>query len=514
MTNKSVKIDLVKLALYIMKRFWLVVLCGVIGFTAFYWRANAQKVDTYTANGTMYVYNGNPNVVNYQYTNTADLNSAVQLLDTYIVVVKSNKVLEAVADRLIPDYPGITPSYIASTVYMGSIAETGVVRVSCTTDQAQKSADICNAVLNVAPAEIIRVVSAGNIEIIDYATPPLKPDSWSPLRSSLIGAAIGVVGACLVLFLIFLINQSIANSRELTEDYIPPVLASIQREKSKSKDPSKFVLTTESPLDLIESYAKLRMNLLYTLVGKESHAVVVTSSFSGEGKTTIAANLAISSAMGGKHVLLIDADMRRSSQREMFHFPQHVPGLSNVLIGECTWQEALIKPKQDGLDILPSGQKPPNPAELLESSVMHELLSTLNPLYDLIIIDAPPVNIVSDPLALSDQTAGSLFVVRQNFSDHKELRKALNSAELTGMNVLGFVFYGEKVNRKNYYYHKYYRNYYNKYDPRVIETANLKAAAMAAKEAEHDRQKAKDGSQGAGRDAAGGSHADGGSRRG
>jgi len=466
MTNSTIRIDLVKLGRYILKRWWLLFLCAVIGFLTFFWMATNNQVDTYTATGTMYVYNANPNLINYQYTNSTDLNSAVQLLDTYIVVVKSNKVMDAVTERLIPDYPGITSGYISGSLSMGSVSETGVLRVSCTTDDAKKSTDICNAVLDVAPAEIIRVVSAGNIEIIDYATTPRFPDRRSPMRFSMIGALLGIVLCLGVMFLVFMINNRISSVRELTDQYTPPVLATIKREKRDSKDPGRFVLKADSNMDKIESFAKLRMNLLYTLVGKENHVVVITSAISGEGKSTIAANLAISCAMGGKKVLLIDADMRRASQRHIFRYKRSHEGLSNVLVGEAQWHETIITPTDLSFDVLPAGQLPPNPSELLESDTMHRLLEEMSGEYDLILIDAPPVNIVSESLALADQTAGSLFVVRQDFSDHKELTKALNSAELTGMNVLGFVFYGEKIGRGRYYYKKYYGNYYDKYDNR------------------------------------------------
>ena len=94
MNARRNQIDLLKLTIYILKRIWLVVICAIIGFAGMYWYTTKNHVDTYTASGTMYIYNGNPNVVNYQYTNISDLNSAVQLLDTYTVVVKSSKVLD------------------------------------------------------------------------------------------------------------------------------------------------------------------------------------------------------------------------------------------------------------------------------------------------------------------------------------------------------------------------------------------------------------------------------------
>ena len=329
------------------------------------------------------------------------------------------------------------------------------------------SADICNAVLDVAPDEIIRVVSAGSVKVVDYATAPLSPDYRNPMRRAMTGALAGAAAGIALLALLFLLNSKVADTKDLTQSYTPPLLASVRRSKKDSEDPVTFMLGDDSPMEVVESFAKMRMNLLYTLVGKQHHTVVITSSISGEGKSTISSNLAISCALGGKRVLLIDGDMRRSSQKEIFKYRRSSMGLSDVLVGNCEWQQAVRATDWDTLNVLPAGQKPPNPAELLSSKEMQNLLEQLERNYELVLIDMPPINIVSDPLVLSSSVAGALFVVRQNYSDHREVTKALKAAELTGMEILGFVFYGENLHQGSYYYdRKYYRGYYNKYDTR------------------------------------------------
>ena len=454
------KINLLKLGLYLLKRCWLIIICAVIGFSYMYWRTSGSGEDTYTASGTMYVYNGNPNMVNYGYTSANDLSSAIQLIDTYLVVVRSNKVLDVVVERLSPSYPNITAKYIANSIAMGSVAQTGVLRISCTTNNPQKSMDICNAVMDVAPQEIIRVVSAGGIEIIDYATLPMWPNSRGVLKSALMGAVGGAFPAGALLVLLFLLNQKVDDVKELTDSYTLPVLASLKREKKK-QDTEFFLLKNDSEMEMIEDYAKLRMNLLYTLVGKEKHTVIVTSSISGEGKSTIAANLAISVAMSGRKVLLIDADMRRGCQHERFGCGEKIPGLSDVLIGKCKWRSAIRKVNHhEKMNLLTTGTFPPNPTELLETPAMSKLLAEVETAYDLVVVDVPPINIVSDPLALSAQVAGGIFVVRQRYSDHREIKKALIQAEQTGLNLLGFVYSGERLKRKNYYKKGYYNNSY------------------------------------------------------
>ncbi len=454
-------IDYIKLMFFMLKRCWVIILCAAIGFGYMYWQTSNNMKDTYTASGTMYVYNANPNMVNYGYASYSDISSAVRLIDTYMVVVKSNKVMDVVVERLLSDYPRITAGYITGTLAMGSVAETGVVRISCTTDEPQKSADICNAVMDVAPSEILRVVGAGSIEIIDYAEPPAWANARPVMRQALMGAAYGAVPAIGVLLLLFLLTQKIEDATELSDTYGIPVLASLKRSKEESMDPGKFLLNDNSEMEVIESYAKLRMNLLYTLVEKKKHSVVVTSGISGEGKSTIASNLAISVAMSGKRVLLIDADMRRACQHDIFAYDDSLPGLSDALAGTASWKDLVVKVNLETLDILPAGTIPPNPAELLESPAMHHLMEEFEAAYDLVLLDVPPINIVSDPLALSDQVAGAIFVVRQHFSDNRELQKALKQTEMTGLSMLGFVFYGENLRRGGYYSRKYY--YYKGY---------------------------------------------------
>ncbi|MBQ9607623.1 MAG: AAA family ATPase [Lachnospiraceae bacterium] len=354
-----IKVDLVKLVKYLLKRVAFIILMALIGFAVLFMRRTFRQ-DTYTASGTMYVYNGNPNLVNYQYTSSSDLSSAVQLIDTYMVVVKSNKVMDVVTERLALDYPGIMPEYISSTLTMSPVNETGVVRVSSTTPDPQFSADIVNAVLDIAPGEIIRVVSAGGIEIIDYAMPPEFANSHHAFRRGVLGGLIGGFFAVALLTLLFIMNRRVSDTEELTDNYTPPVLASVRRSKDEWTDPSTYLLTNKSAVDKIESYAKLRMNLLYTLVDKNNNAVVITSPISGEGKSTIAANLAISCAQS-KKVLLIDGDMRRGCQQDIFQY-KHKKGLSEVLVGSTTWNEAILKDVRENLDLLPAGKFPPNPA--------------------------------------------------------------------------------------------------------------------------------------------------------
>lgn len=460
MAQNAHAIDITRLFFYFLKRFWIVILCAVIGFSGMYLYSSITHVDTYTAYATMYVINGNPNLVNYQYTNASDLNSAVLLMDTYLVVIRSNKVMSVVAERLHADYPDISTESISESLSMGSVAETGVLRINCTTTDAKLSRDICNAVASVAPAEIIRVVNAGSIEVIDYAEEPSEPDEFSLLRKGLIGGLVGGALAGAILLLLFLMNHKVTDVDSITERYTPPVLTMIPFQK---KSPKLTILQQSIPsLEVVESYAKLRMNLFYTLVERNNKIVVITSSVSGEGKTTIAVNLAISCAMSGKRVLLVDADMRRACLREFFDYEENRPGLSEALVGSVNWWDAVINTEQENLKLLPAGHLPPNPAELLSLQSNEKIFETMQQDFDLILLDMPPINIVADPLVVSRHIAGCLLVIRQGYSDHRAIKDALTAAEMTGINILGFVYNGSNFAKSSSYYGKKYykKNYY------------------------------------------------------
>ena len=499
MNKKKASIDLVKMGLYILKRIWLVIICAAIGFGVMYWRSTKQP-DTYTASGTMYITNNNPNLINYGYTNVSDMSASVQLVNIYSEALKqptvTGRALTTELEELNRDgsekvdengkalpkytlagrYGGISDAMVAGCINMVSINETPFVRISCTTGNPNLSRDICRAVLLVAPDGLTRVVGAGNAEVQTYPERLPVANGRNDKRQGLIGALAGAAVALAILAFFFLKNQRVEDTKELTDNYTLPILAQVKRRPGKEENASAFLLDDKSDMDLVESYAKLRMNLLYTLVNKDKHTVLVTSAISGEGKSTITANLAISVAMSGKKVIIVDADMRRACQSEVFQYDAKTKGLSDILLGSVEIQNVVLKNVRECLDILPAGTVPPNPSELLESPSMHKLLASLEEQYDLVLLDAPPINIVSDPLALSAQVAGGIFVVRQHFSDHREIRKALIAAEMTNLNLVGFVFYGEKIRQGSYYSRKYYhyRGYqnYHKYDTRLKDDEN------------------------------------------
>ena len=201
------------------------------------------------------------------------------------------------------------------------------------------------------------------------------------------------------------------------------------------------ILREKSPFIMREAYRTLRTNIRFALRGKGCKKFCITSSAQGEGKSITMLNLAIAFAEDGQRVLLIDADMRRPALARLL-VEKAAPGLSNVLAGLITEEEAMHKEVYPNLDVLLSGDVPPNPTELMGSDRMKELLDKMSDRYDYILVDTPPVNIVSDVCVVANLLDGVLLLVRQGRSRKDSVKRAVNNLKLTGANLLGCVFNG------------------------------------------------------------------------
>ena len=215
-----------------------------------------------------------------------------------------------------------------------------------------------------------------------------------------------------------------------------------------------------------EQYKLLRTNLDFTVPeGTKCPVIGVTSSMRGEGKSTTAVNLSYVLAEKGSKVLLVDGDLRIPSVAKKMGIAS-TPGLTDLLMDHETDMESFKSELLDTWYILPAGDIPPNPSELLGSTRMESLLVELRKIFDYIIIDLPPVNIVSDALSISSLITGMILVIREEYTEKKELERCFRQLKLSNANVLGCVMNEAKSGSgsygkyKRYRYYKYYRYYY------------------------------------------------------
>ena len=212
-------------------------------------------------------------------------------------------------------------------------------------------------------------------------------------------------------------------------------------------------ISTFSPL--MESYRSLRTNINFAAVGTKLRSLVVTSSVPAEGKSTTAANLAMAMALDGKRVIIIDADLRRPSLHKLFRL-ESSPGLTDILVGTHEIADVIKPSGVDNVSVISAGSPPPNPAELLGSAKMGELITELESLADIVLFDSPPTLAVADSIVLAARTNGVLLVIGYGETKKTNSRNAVAALQRANARVLGTVLNRVEGPSSGYYYGKYY----------------------------------------------------------
>lgn len=264
-------------------------------------------------------------------------------------------------------------------------------------------------------AQIARASNAPDYEVVDPAR-HVTTSIIYPKRS--LNFVIAGVGGLMIPFIIIMIseflNMKISSKKELEKLTDLAIIGHVFHNDTKNK----VVISDTSNSPISESFRSIRTNLQFYSKGKDKQVILLTSSYSGEGKSFIAQNLASVFALFGKKTLLIGFDMRRPKIYQDLNLTNKV-GMSTALINKATIDEIIQSTQLENLDYISAGPVPPNPLELIASERTEEILTELKQIYDFIIIDSPPVGVVSDAYMLTKYADVTLFIVRQGFT-HKE----------------------------------------------------------------------------------------------
>jgi capsular exopolysaccharide synthesis family protein len=220
--------------------------------------------------------------------------------------------------------------------------------------------------------------------------------------------------------------------------------------KDKKSAGSGCLITVLDPAGAAsEAYRALRTSLLYARVDTPPKIILVTSPGGAEGKSTVCANLGVVLAQAGKRVLLMDCDFRKPVIHRIFGLP-NVRGIVNVLAGECNLEDTFQEPVP-GMKVLTVGAVPPNPAELLSSQRLSELLRTVREAFDYVLLDSSPTKLVSDPAILAAQSEGVLLTFDAQRTRKGDVRRAVHALTTVGANMLGTVMNNAKGSEEVYY---------------------------------------------------------------
>lgn len=301
---------------------------------------------------------------------------------------------------------------------------------------------------------------------IDIVSSAFKPESISSPQL-LTFIPLGAFGALLLsvgfALLLEVSDKSVRTARDVMRTQLP-VLGTIPTTDDDEVD-IEHVETAclEAPHSVVaEAFRNLRANLFFSAPAEQQGVILVTSPSGGNGKTTIATNLAISIALSGRRVLLIDANFRRSSIPRIFPNTR-VEGLSNILIGQGYLKDYVTETAVPGLDVLSAGPIPPNPAELLGSSYLRDVVVDARSRYDQVIFDGPPVLLVSDAMVLAGAVDGCLLVCQYRKTSRGALQRSQSNLEAIGARIFGAVL-NEVQTRAGGYFRKVYREFYDYQD--------------------------------------------------
>jgi capsular exopolysaccharide synthesis family protein len=333
--------------------------------------------------------------------------------------------------------------------------------------------------------DVVLAGTPNNIHVVDYAIAPDEPVGPGRMRVVVLALVLSLgFGMAFAIFLEYL-NDTVRSTEDVEKMLHLPTLAVIPaigdlkstgrrlltgggKKDSNWRNSNELLLDADARSPLAEAYRHLRTSVLLSTAGRPPKTLLITSSVPSEGKTTTAINTAISLAQTGAKVLVIDADMRRPRLHALFDVQKHL-GLSSILSSEMSEADVfsmIEQHEQSGLYLLTAGPIPPNPAELIGSEQMRRLIASLEPTFNHIVIDSPPIASFTDGVLISSIVDGVLLVVHGGKSTRDVVRRSQQLLHDVGAKIFGVVLNNVHLRPHDYYYYQsyYQQSYYNR-DP-------------------------------------------------
>ncbi|HST10715.1 MAG TPA: polysaccharide biosynthesis tyrosine autokinase, partial [Terriglobales bacterium] len=338
-------------------------------------------------------------------------------------------------------------------------------------------------------------LKSNNIRVVDVARTPTYPTEPNIPRNLAFALMLGLTSGIGLAFLLENMDNTVRTTEQAQVISGLPALGMLPMGSKNGTDSAgKKLLTLASSREAVElvtqarpqsqmaeSYRALRTSLLLSNLGTPPKVIMITSARPQEGKTTTSINTAIVLAQKGVRVLLVDADLRRPSVHKTLGMGPR-SGLSNVLTGSITLEHAITRsPILSNLFVLPAGTPPPNPAELLASSNMRDLLTDLREHYDHIVIDTPPTLSVTDAVVLSQRVDAIILVIRSSKTTKQALRRSRDILMQVNARITGVLLNAVDLSSPDYYYYyeyqgKYHDSYYREdADPEEVATEDRSA---------------------------------------
>lgn len=297
-----------------------------------------------------------------------------------------------------------------------------------------------------------------NIHVVDYAEVPKSPVNPKTKRNLFLAIIVGFfIGGGLAFFIEYLDN-AIKNPEDLERYFQLPCLGAVPHfdiKNPKTDQPDEFIIISKPKSSSSEAYRGLRTGILFSTPVQSPCSILVTSAGAEEGKTITCANLAVAMAQAGTKVVLLDCDMRKPRLHRMLGI-RNEQGLSSILVGESEWRDIRVSTNIPNLDFIPAGLISPNPAELVGSERMQNLINELREEYGRIVIDSSPIAAVTDPVILSRLVDGVVLVIHAGITGRDIIANGVRQLRDVQAHIIGSVLNNVDIGKNSYYYYQYY----------------------------------------------------------
>jgi len=435
---------------------WLIVVCTLLGAT------NAFLVCSWMPP----VYRASTSLLVRVADSTDDYTAVLaseHLAATYKELLTKRPVIEVAARTL-----GLDPREIEKRVRVRLVRDTLLIELTAEANDPHLAMELANGIV----ATFMQIsresgsIRGRDLIVVEPAT--LKPDEnpvWPrTLRNTALAAVVGAMLAVGVAFLVEYLDDTFKTPDDVSQALGLDTLGAIGR---LAKGEKELVMAAQPFSPVAEAFRVLCTNVRFSSVDRPLRTFLVTSPGLTEGKSIIVANLTVAMAQAGLRVVAVDADLRRPRLHQLFglDLPEVDTGerswwgLSGSLLEGCT-DGRLHTTQVEGLRILPSGELPPNPAEMVGSQHMQKLLHELAQQVDVVLIDSPPALPVADAVALAQAVDGVLLVLKAGHTRREAARHAVESLHQVGANLVGVVLNAMPTRRGSYYYYYSYHEYY------------------------------------------------------
>ncbi len=387
------------------------------------------------------------------------------LVSTYSELIKSRTLIQQVIDNL---KLNLSETSVRNSITVSRISDTELIEITVKNEDGELASKIANEIAKVFSTKVEEVYNISNVYIIDKAIATNVPYNINHIKDIVIFMFIGIVISGVYILIYHLLDNTIKSESQIERNIGLKNLINIpfENKKGKKQNQNELITYLESKSIVSESFRTLRTNVQFSKSNlKGGKTFLISSCFPSEGKSYISANLAITFAQIGKKVILVDSDMRRGRQAEIFKISNGI-GLSNYISGlDRNGMEIsedigrfIRETEISNLNLITAGSIPPNPSELLSLPKLQELIESLKSFYDIIIFDGAPIIPITDSLILARNLESTIIVTLYNKTKKDDLIKVKNDIEAVGGKIIGTCINCMPVNsskkESKYYYYR------------------------------------------------------------